>query len=299
MANLLIGGQLSEPFFELNAQLRASTRELANKVIPGGARFYSPWLCTYPRFGTPPNLALLEEPPCERGGLIIDEQYLAHARAWVNDIVLFHQSAITVDSGEVALPGEPHTWLPLETVSERIMDLFREGKKLLLASDPHMCRQYLEMIDFVVPIFSPGKKNRGFSHHLARGIIFRSFPEEATIWDVGIDLAHELGHQTLFVWQSADAILTSPKDAPVYSFIRKANRPAIQTFHAAVALAYMLSFTRCYADEADCREVAARRGDWYVDTLDKSLRLSLESLRANCTFTELGDALMQEMEALV
>jgi hypothetical protein len=134
---------------------------------------------------------------------------------------------------------------------------------------------------------------------LARGIIFRSLPDETTICDVGIDLAHQLGHQTLFAWQGIDPILESPLNSPVFSQLRQANRPAIQTCHASFALAYILFFTSRYADDPECARVAKKRDSWDINTLEESLDLSLVLLGRSCEFTELDEALMQEMVATV
>ena len=130
-------------------------------------------------------------------------------------------------------------------------------------------------------------------------MVYRGFPPWATEWDVAIDLVHELGHQSLFVWQSVDDLLTTDPSAPVYSLIRKGYRPAQQTYHGAVALAFMLNFVRAYPDVPGCQEVAAIRGSWYRDSLNASLGMALESLRRECQFTDIGKAMFDEMDALV
>jgi hypothetical protein len=50
-----------------------------------------------------------------------------------------------------------------------------------------------------------------------------------------------MGHQALGIYQASDSILTDPK-TPVYSAVRKTIRPGIHSFHAMVALAYMVDY---------------------------------------------------------
>lgn len=300
MANLLIGDTLTEEFYRLHTQLRLSTREMSALRVPGGIDFYTPWACALQRTENEIDPILVREPRCERGGLVTDSALLDAIRDWTaNEVITIQEAQANSHGMQDALPGAVESWLPVKTVDERTQALFREGRRLLLTSDISFCRQYFELIDFVIPITSPAGKNRGFSSHNARGVIFRSFPPGTTVWDVGIDLAHELGHQTLFVWQSVDPILASDVSAPVYSLIRKAFRPAIQSFHAAVALAYMLKFTRAYSSDAECRVVAKKRGARYADSLDESLKLAISALQGQCKFTEIGQELLREMEMLL
>lgn len=45
--------------------------------------------------------------------------------------------------------------------------------------------------------------------------------------------------------------------------------------------------------------IARKRGSWYSNTLDESLELALISIRQECSFTKLGETMMQEMEVLL
>lgn len=106
------------------------------------------------------------------------------------------------------------------------------------------------LCQILVPLGSnlPGNPRRdvgrGFSSHLFRGAIFMDPPAtvDHRFEAYAINLAHELGHQAFFVYQSADPIIDGPLDAPVYSVIRMTDRPAIQSYHAVVAAAYMAEF---------------------------------------------------------
>lgn len=285
MENILIGHAVAEQVFILNAQLRSSTHTAVKQAGIQNLSAYSPWTSIAPLTGTFPPNELLQCPNFERGSLVADAPYLAH----VKDFIANKANAIIA-----GLPSSPDDWLPDGVVSNDLAALFREGKRILVASSPVLSRLYLEFVDFVVPLAHG--RNRGYSTHLARGVIFRSFPPQANAYDVAIDLAHELGHQVLMAWQSVDKILATDHDQPVFSEIRQVDRPAIQSFHAAVALAYMLFFVKTMQNSPECQDAGLRRGKTYRGTLQASLNMATHSLRKNCQFTPLGLKMMEEME---
>lgn len=285
MENILIGHAVAEQVFMLNAQLRSSTHASAKQAGVQSLSAYSPWTSVAPLTGSIPPSELLQSPNFERGSLVIDAAYLRHVRDFISN------KASVIIAG---LPNSPDDWLPDGVVSNELAALFREGKRVLVASSPVLSRLYLEFVDFVVPLADG--RNRGYSTHLARGVIFRSFPPQANAYDVAIDLAHELGHQVLMAWQSVDKILTTDHEQPVFSEIRQVDRPAIQSFHAAVALAYMLFFVKSMQGSAECQDAGLRRGKTYRGTLQASLNMATLSLRKNCKFTPLGLKMMEEME---
>lgn len=287
MDNILIGNSIAEQVFILNAQLRASTHSIASQVGIQSLSAYSPWISITPLTVAPPPIELLHCPNFERGSLVTDPTYLG----FVKDFVGNKANGI-ID----ALPGAPDDWLPDGVVGNDLATLFREGKRILVNSSPIISRLYLEFVDFVVPLAYG--RNRGYSTHLARGIIFRSFPPQANAYDVAIDLAHELGHQVLMAWQSVDKILTTDHKQPVFSEIRQVDRPAIQSFHAAVALAYMLFFVKNMQHNAECQDAGLRRGKTYRGTLQVSLNMATNSLRKSCQFTPVGLKMMEEMELI-
>lgn len=297
--NLLIGDDILEEFYELNTKLRLSTRQVAAAHVPGVPDFYIPWTCSFPLYGNILDPILLKgAPTCPRGGLVTDPDYLAAVSQFAEHEIKLIKSN-SKEGFQDSINGPIGTWLPLTSVSEHIQDIFTKGRAHVLNSSLSICRRYSELVDMVMPINTPDDGNRGFSSHGSRGVLYRGFPSWATEWDVGLDLAHELGHQTLFVWQSVDPLLSSDPSAPVYSLIRHGNRPAQQTYHGAVALAFVLNFARAYEHVPGCQEVAATRGTWYSNTLNESLGLALESLRRDCQFTDIGKVMFDEMDALV
>jgi hypothetical protein len=284
---LLIGTEPSEQLLAANARLRSIIRKKCDAKFSVGGSFYSPWSCIYPMLEHMPAHILLE-PHTARGGLVTDREYLSLAR----NFMLEHP--LMANTGLAGLNADD--WIPILNVREDQVQLFEAGKRLLTRSSTMMCRLYYELVDFVLPL--PGERNRGYGSNLARGIILRTLPRDATPYDVAIDLAHELGHQALAVWQSLDPVMTTDPELPVYSEIRRTMRPAIQTFHASVALAFMHYFVASLPDDEEAQQAGLRRGQSYSGTLQSSLALSNASLRKYCEFTPLGEKLLDEMDAL-
>ncbi len=284
MESLLIGAVLDGTYSSLNQQLKANTIDFARRRWGRVITAYSPLLCCAPVVETvPAELVYLATEP--RGGLIESQSVLSAMAAFM---------AVDGRASISNLPGEPRQWLPAAAGNPA---LYGEAVQIIRASSPALAYLFDEIVEFVVPL--GGGRNRGFSTHLARGAIFRALPEGNDRYDVAIDLVHEMGHQVLFAWQSIDPILNSPHRAPVFSQIRQSDRPAIQTYHATVALAFMRFLERQLASDLGMQAAAARRGASYTVSLSRSLDLSIGSVRQACLPTELGAALLDEMEALI
>jgi HEXXH motif-containing protein len=140
---------------------------------------------------------------------------------------------------------------------------------------------------------------RGFSSHLFRGAIFMDPPAtvDHRFEAYAINLAHELGHQAFFVYQSADPIIDGPLDAPVYSVIRMTDRPAIQSYHAVVASAYMAEFIGDWlAKDGSGKpnsEYLSRRLLENITHVEGGIR-ALSALR----YTDIGRQILDEMQDL-
>ena len=153
---------------------------------------------------------------------------------------------------------------------------------------------------FIVPIYSTRESVRpggvGFSTLRARGAIFLSLPknEKHSHLDLAINLAHELGHQSLMIYQGADRILNGKLDAPVYSVIRKTMRPAINSFHAVVALAFMVRFIADLLVANDLPDDGFLLLGRFVE-LRQNLTDGLETCRT-LDFTEVGKKIFTECE---
>lgn len=133
-------------------------------------------------------------------------------------------------------------------VSDENLQKYVDGFELFSSTGEYWRGLYSTLCQFIVPIYSTRQNVRtggvGFSSLRARGTIFLSLPSDVNLNQIhlAINLAHELGHQTLMIFQGADSILKGELTRPLYSVIRKTMRPAINSFHAVVAAAFMLKF---------------------------------------------------------
>jgi hypothetical protein len=286
MPNVLIGQELGETLYQINAQLRAATLAEYNATAVEQAQYYSPWLCMFPLLTERefPS-GLIRQPTCEKGGLVTDASYLLEARVFMEPRIEMTRNGIFDQKHE--------DWIPITHVTDHQLQVFNQGRSLLLESHATLARMYLELVDFVLPL--GGQRNRGYASPLTRGIVYRTLPNDGDRNDVAIDLAHEMGHYALITLQSVDPIISSDRLKPIYSQIRRTLRPAIQTFHASVALAFMHLLVQSRPEDREMQAAGQRRGLKYTDSIRKSLLLSLDSLDRDCEFTAVGRRVMWEM----
>ncbi len=159
---------------------------------------------------------------------------------------------------------------------------------------------------WIVPIYHEkyGRAfRRGFSHIDYLGCIFTTYaerkfqPEELQAMILAVDLAHEIGHQMLMLYQLADPILISDLDTPVYSSIRRCDRPAILALHACVATAYMLDAyqgTLARPAATDLQRTFAKNS---ILELTNHQSVCLDSLSKSIKFTSLGGKIFDELRA--
>lgn len=90
------------------------------------------------------------------------------------------------------------------------------------------------------------ENGNGSSVHWFKGAIFLSLPKKSEFSHLELDLniVHELGHQSLMLYQDSDPIIHNGLATLVYSSVRKTRRPSIMSFHALVAVYYMLSLLK-------------------------------------------------------
>lgn len=138
----------------------------------------------------------------------------------------------------------------------------------------------------------------GTSVHWFKGCIFVSLPKKFAYRDIelSINLVHELGHQALMIYQNCDPILISDPMTPVYSAVRLTHRPALLSFHALIALAYMVEYLNelVLALDGERRVYAQHRGK----ELRSALKDGLERFEG-IQFTTFGYALMSEFKQLL
>lgn len=290
MPNILIGDSVSEHVGILSRKLKSSAIEQYGEraSVPG----YTPWIAAGKTIDFDFPKSLLQPVPKNlRGELINDDAYLVPAREYVEQRL----GRMTYHKG--LMPGARSDWLPCKLVNKSAIAAVGDGITVLRGSNPSFDKLYDEMVESVLPL---GDKHRGYSNAWMRGILFRGIPDSWNEYDVAIDLAHELGHHALFVWQSLDSILTSRQEALVLSSVRRVRRPAIQSFHGAVALSFMLFAAKNWPTNSRSIEVRKRHGSFYIGgSLETALDEALSTLRSHCTFTAVGQKMIDEMQALL
>lgn len=194
---------------------------------------------------------------------------------------------------------EASTRVPLASV------WLAEAQGLLTRHVPRIARLLETMGMWVVPIYHEkyGRPfRRGFSHMNVLGTLFTSFversaqPADVRAAILAVDLAHELGHQVLMLYQHADPVLETPPDVPVYSPVRRVDRPAILALHAAVAAAFMMEACDALADADDVAEPARDYARSSLAELASQQRQGLASLGLRCRFGAFGRRLFGELE---
>jgi HEXXH motif-containing protein len=178
------------------------------------------------------------------------------------------------------------------------VECYSSARALLMKSDEFFPAIFDDLVQFIVPIKADGKFD--FSTHLARGAIFFSAPEpphpEITM---AIDLAHEMGHQAMMLFQSADRLIASPLEQPTWSAIRKTLRPAIQCMQAVSAMAFMIVFMRgtLRTERFDAAQNSYLQE--YYNSMVSGMIATLAGLKESCQFTPIGNQLFREFCQLV
>jgi hypothetical protein len=147
-----------------------------------------------------------------------------------------------------------HSPLQIPTYSsESVVNFHRvvpRAVDILKTWSPSFCQKFLSACQWIGPLNMhakpPSPQGRGLSSHSFRHCILMEPPEtnefEAEI--VALNLAHEVAHQVLQVYQASDSLIEEASmRIPVFSVIRKVDRPAIMSFHAIIASVFMAEWT--------------------------------------------------------
>jgi hypothetical protein len=119
-----------------------------------------------------------------------------------------------------------------------------------------------------------------------KGAIFWTHTPGRSVDGLAESLAHELAHQVIINYQLNDLLIKGDLNQPVYSGVRKTNRPAIASFHAAAALTYMILFAQATSNDQRKKE------------LQDNLHKGLFALRT-VAFTPIGQKIYQEMHRVL
>ena len=288
--SLLTGQSATNAVLKLASKLIYSRKTKAEQLCGRKFDYYSPWMSYLPQIH---NLSPLFSSQWN-GGLICNREQLqtlqqvlmgdgSHPLAGITPINI--NSSIDVE----CLTDLPHADLAV-----------KEAAILLSAAVPWMGPLYHNLIRCIIPIehrVNGVATKRGFSSHDTFGAIFLSFRHRKTFsrTALAIDLAHEIGHHALMVYQAADPIFKSNRNSSVYSGVRKTNRPAVMALHASAALAYMIEFATSAFRVGVCPN---NERDWLYQKMSDMIlhqTIGLQDLASQCTFTRVGSVIHTEL----
>ncbi|MQB35116.1 aKG-HExxH-type peptide beta-hydroxylase [Rhizobium rhizogenes] len=281
MPHLILGHGAEAVLQHIGEQLQTETLALSNDIDGSSFKVYSPWMAGRPLWRNPPPALLLEPPPFTSGLLIIDEPYLRSVSAFLDS----HPELL------VELIGSRQDWAVAETVAIDRPEMAKELTEVVdhvEASSPFFFNGRSALVKWIVPLQQ--QRPRGWSLQSARGLIFLGYHQGYNHTDLALDLVHEMGHQALALFQSLDPIFASDENAPVYSEVRKTQRPAMQSLHAASAIAFMAKYLR------DIGLPDHIHPD-FRQSMGLVLRHAIDQLRLLCTFTSIGEQILSDFES--
>ncbi len=279
-------------------RLRLLTDRLHQKTLEADrargfdAYEYLPWLCCPIRADRIDCRGKLEAD----GRILTDEEVLRRLRK-------AYWGGRQAPLGEISISSKCMT---IDVRSgNRDMKAIRNAVKLVTTTDDSWRDRFDSLVKVVVPLKTIGMKVReggvGFSSHLARGAVFLSIPRllEFRDLELSINLAHEMGHPALMVLQAADRIVAGDLGEPVFSGVRKTNRPAIQSFHAMIALCFMVEYT---VSRVQCPGSLSEMEQSYLQKrcreLTEDLKISVAAFNA-VSLTPLGERLRDDCADLL
>lgn len=289
----------TERLLALSSHLADKTVKNINQELGESWRGFQPWMSCKSRIdyfsgGMPDVLANLNHPP-----IVFDKkslQFLCDAFASPDGRPLGY-----IDPGNSNQTIEPVDSEGLPRFQQEITNAY----DMVSSSSKWMAQQLSALVYQIIPLKNNDtcptfrKGGTGLSVHNYRGGIFLGLPEifDGCTAELAINLAHEIGHQAVMVYQYADRILDCDYATPVYSAVRKTERPAIMSFHALVALAYMFEFTKnhvkCFSRHKDGAYLKKRHQEMRQD-----FDMGWNTIR-HLKFTELGEGMMSEFRELL
>jgi len=296
MAHWIIGPDAVSNVAAIASRFTQLNQIAREKALGRRIAKYSPWLSVpAPVSCLEPVLAVSSQ--SSGGSLITNATYLAALTALLQESGNHAVSRIVPTDICVRLDVDVEHHLP-----DAAKDV--EGSRDALANAaPWISDLYDLLIQCIVPITHHRQEipvKRGFSSPSGFGAIFLTFEERDrnAPWfsiELAIDLAHEVAHHVLYAYQSADRILASDLEQPIYSGIKRTLRPAIMSLHANVALAYMIAAARAFRSGCQCNSSIVEWVEKLIASYEENQSKSLAELLENCQFTELGFAIVNEL----
>ncbi len=177
--------------------------------------------------------------------------------------------------------------------------------QILRESSPWIADLLNRIVPWIIPLEHlrygrPFRRGVSMMDHL--GIIFTSYqerigqPKGLSAIILAIDLAHEVGHQGLMLFQLADTIMENDLQRAVYSSVRRADRPAILSLHASVASAYMIETCLNIQKQAPNNSITSEFLENSISQLLFHQDKGLVEIRRKVKFTQVGDLIMADLE---
>ncbi|ATH09314.1 hypothetical protein BIY24_15590 [Halobacteriovorax marinus] len=182
-------------------------------------------------------------------------------------------------------------------------DVLTHARELISKSVPWVLGLEGKVLYHVVPIntVEAGLK-AGFSTIDMKGVSFFTIPakrSELDIVDFAIDYVHELGHQSLFMYQMSDKIFVDGHQTPIFSPIKNKERPAILAFHALCAIAFMKYFLVEGLNKNAFSESQSVYAKKKLIEMTEMHSVTLEGIqKSNLELTKLGNLIFEELRAV-
>jgi hypothetical protein len=261
---------------------------------------YSPWLSLAAAGMASPSREELQALQHKRGQLQTDEGYLARLSEFfagtgrpVFDDIYTERVGLLESGDRVELFVDIISEMPEAEV------WFSEALEMV-RWDPVFSKLYDTVVEAVIPT-KVNFEAMGMSSHYARGVIFLAFsPAPESPFMVALDLAHELAHQALMVYESADPLIREGDTGWTYSAVRGTQRPPDSAFHGAAALSHMLHWVRLARERSGEIPNPVPSPGYLTDAESRfadGLAVTIRELRSQCDLTALGDRLLSAMES--
>ena len=270
--NWIFNDSQSAPLFQLSQSIKEKTLFSVNDKMGEKFFHYSPFMCNLD------NINILS-PLFDIKSLIVNEK-----------------SSLEVISKLYSMDGEKSGEVKPSHINDQDYKVYERAIKLV-GTVPSLKVIFSFLIQHIIPIHEKvrQKTGSGSSNILVRGAIFLSVPKskELGFIQLAINMAHELGHQCLMVYQVSDRIIEGNLDDLVYSYVRKTKRPIIQSFHASFALLFMVEFL----SKVDRKLLSSKEVEFLEIQREKMRGDFLASLKEfkNEQFTEFGSVLFGEL----
>lgn len=280
----LLGGPAAENLLEIAEVMHLRILEDArNRTANGALEKFTPWMCDIPKQN---RLLKLYSQPLPR--ILCEKQVLESL-----------QESLESENRILDLGIDEDIPTVIDQGSKAFAQRYEAAAAILFAVCPWIQKIEKSLVSHVIPVRTQNTKldRIGFSTHLLKGAMFFMFSEsenEYSPFERAIDIAHEIGHQTLMVYLSCDRMISSSHLDLVFSGARSSSRDSIRCLHAATALAYEIE-TACSLLPGERSAYVRQELVSFVDQKLPAQRATLKSLVETCQFTEFGEVYLREL----